>query len=343
MARLMANSGHHTAYSLLILPMSNISAIYLRLPNWIGDVCMSLPCLDLLLETGHPVVVCARPWARDLLSAYPLAGFIPMSGHWRKDRATVQSFRKKSRHAHVRGLLLPDSLSSAMVFRFAGIPCAGHRDDGRSLILKWPIAKSAHRLHAVEAWYRLTSHALMKWGLGPLHDGTPASLGLRLTQDHHDAALSLMNAAGIEPDQFVLIAPTAVGLHHGKNKVWPHFEALTRRLQHAGCTVVMCPPPAELEQAMKNAPSAQCLPSVSLGTFATLTRYASLVICNDSGVSHIAAATGAQQLTLFGVTQKERTGPWSAHATCLGSATGWPDLQETEHQALSLMQSCQGD
>ena len=59
--------------------MSTISAIYVRLPNWIGDVCMSLPCLDLLLETKLPIVVCARPWARDLLSAYPLAGFIPMS------------------------------------------------------------------------------------------------------------------------------------------------------------------------------------------------------------------------------------------------------------------------
>lgn len=322
--------------------MSIISAIYIRLPNWIGDVCMSLPCLDLLLDTDLPIVVCARPWARDLLSAYPIAGFIPMSGRWRKDRAAVGVFRKKHRHAHARGLLLPDSLSSAMVFRFAGLPCSGHRDDGRSLILRWPIRKSARRLHAVEAWYRLTYKTLNQWGLHPKSADVPTSLGLKLTTGHHESAQRLMNDAGISTGHFVLIAPTAVGLHRGKNKVWPHFDTLTRRLQEKGHTVVMCPPATEAGQAQENAPSAYCLPSVGLGAFATLTRHASLVICNDSGVSHVAAAAGARQLTLFGVTQQEHTGPWSTRATCLGSSSGWPGLDETEHRALSLMTSCAG-
>ncbi|HLR78764.1 MAG TPA: glycosyltransferase family 9 protein, partial [Burkholderiaceae bacterium] len=81
-------------------------------------------------------------------------------------------------------------------------------------------------------------------------------------------------------------------------------------------------------------------PPVGLGAFATLTRHASLVICNDSGVSHIAAAAGARQLTLFGVTEQERTGPWSSSATCLGSASAWPDVDETERVALQLMNPC---
>lgn len=343
MARPMANFGHHTASSLRFLPMSIISAIYLRIPNWIGDVCMSLPCLDALLDTELPIVVCARPWARELLDAYPIAGFIPMSGRWRQDRAAVQTFRKKARHAHPRGILLPDSLSSAMVFRFAGIPCAGHRDDGRSLILRWPVRKSTRKLHAVEAWYRLTTRTLDMWGTGPAGEAASLSLDLQLTQNQRAAAHQVMDEAGIEPDHFVLIAPTAVGLHHGKNKVWPHFETLTQRLQQQGHRVVMCPPPAEVDQALRNAPSAQCLPSVGLGAFATLTRHASLVICNDSGVSHVAAAAGARQLTLFGVTQQERTGPWSSRATCLGSAKAWPSLDETESKALQLITSCRGD
>ena len=304
---------------------------------------MSLPCLGLLLEADVPVVVCARPWARDLLSGYPVEGFIPMSGLWRKDRAAVQTYRKKSHHAHARGLLLPDSLSSAMVFSFAGIPCAGHRDDGRSLILKWPFKKSTHRLHAVEAWYRLTKLSLEKWGCDPAQESAPPSLGLPLTDTHRNAANNLMIESGIKPGRFILIAPTAVGLHQGKNKVWPYFEELTQRLQDRGYTVVMCPPPSEVQQALENAPSAQCLPSISLGAFATLTQHAELVICNDSGVSHIAAAAGAKQLTLFGVTQQERTGPWSNKATCLGSAQGWPNLEETEQQVLNLLQSLHGD
>lgn len=318
--------------------MNPVSAIYLRMPNWIGDVCMSLPSLDAVLATELPVVVCARGWARDLLSGYPLTGFVEMTGRWREDRAAVHAFRKKAAHAHPRGLLLPDSLSSAMVFSFAGVPSAGYRDDGRSLILRWPFPKPAHDLHAVESWYHLTLQALRRWNCPTPAPKPPSLLGLRLTDRHRAAAERAIEEAGLSEGDFVLIAPTATGQHKGRVKVWPHFDELTRRLQAAGHTVVMCPPASEAEAARKNAPTARCLPPLGLGAFATLTQSARLVICNDSGVSHIAAAAGAQQITLFGVTRRERTGPWSSHATCLGSADAWPSPAEVEEHALALLQ-----
>lgn len=299
---------------------------------------MSLPSLDAVLATGVPVVVCARGWARDLLAGYGLAGFIEMTGRWREDRAAVHAFRKKAAHAHPRGLLLPDSLSSAMVFKFAGVPSAGYRDDGRSLILRWPLPKPRASVHAVESWYHLTLQALRRWNC-PLPPPRPATqLGLRLTDRHRSEANQALQQAGLTEGDFVLIAPTATGQHKGRAKVWPHFDALTRSLQQAGHTVVMCPPPAEVEAARSNAPTAICLPPLKLGAFATLTQQAGLVICNDSGVSHLAAAAGARQITLFGVTQRERTGPWSSQATCLGSADGWPDIAEVEDHALAMLQ-----
>jgi heptosyltransferase-2 len=260
-----------------------------------------------------------------------------MKGHWREDRAAVNTFRKRAQHAHPRGLLLPDSLSSAMVFKFSGIPSAGYRDDGRSLILRWPINKPAATLHAVESWHYITSQALKRWNhpVSPTH---PAKrLDLRLADKHHKDALHALKVAGLAPGKFILIAPTATGLHRGKIKVWPHFDALTRRLQEGGYTVAMCPTSSEADAARTNAPTALCLPPLNLGAFATLTRLASLVVCNDSGVSHLAAAADARQLTLFGVTQRERTGPWSEKATCLGSAHSWPSLEETEQQVLTLL------
>lgn len=298
---------------------------------------MSLPSLHALLDTRLPVVVCARGWARDLLSAYPLAGFVEMTGRWREDRAAVLAYRKKAQHVRPRGLLLPDSLSSAMVFKFAGVASAGYRDDGRSLILRWPMNKPAAGLHAVQSWYGLTVSALKRWGLPAPSNGPGDSLGLELTGQHHLDAASALKQVGAAAGQFVLIAPTATGLHRGKIKVWPHFDELSRHLQALGHTVVMCPPPAEVEAARKNAPYAVLLSPLKLGAFATLTRLASLVVCNDSGVSHVAAAAGAKQLTLFGVTDQKRTGPWSRNAVCLGSASGWPSLAETEKQALALL------
>ena len=322
--------------------MTDLCPIYVRMPNWIGDVCMALPSLQIVLGTGHPVVVCARPWAKALLSAYPIAGFIPMSGQWRADRRAVAAFKAANRHntpLRPLGLLLPDSLSSALVFRLAGLPCAGYRDDGRSLFLKWPIKKPRPRPHAVASWYGLTRSALLGWQFSQPAEHPPANLGLKLRSQARLDAQHALAEAGLAGQSFVLIAPTATGLHKGKIKVWPHFDPLTRQLQGRGLTVIMCPPPSEREAALQNAPTAHCLPSVPLDVYVALTQLADLVICNDSGVSHLAAAGGALQLTLFGVTEHERTGPWSARAHCLGSMGAWPDLDTVVEKAISLLPS----
>ncbi|HLR13464.1 MAG TPA: glycosyltransferase family 9 protein, partial [Burkholderiaceae bacterium] len=147
--------------------MTRPSSIYVRLPNWIGDLCMSLPCLDMLIQTQLPVFACARPWARSLLKATPVAGFVDMNGSWLTDARHTRQHRRQHAHHDVTGLLLPDSFSSAMVFRLGGIPAAGYRDDGRSLLLKWPVAKPTQAMHAVESWFYLTRQALQHWELTP--------------------------------------------------------------------------------------------------------------------------------------------------------------------------------
>ena len=268
--------------------MSDISCLYVRLPNWVGDVCMSLPSLRALAASGLPLVLCARPWARDLLDGVDKLDFIPMRGKVGPDRAAVSAHRRGlgAQGRRARGLLLPDSLSSALVFRLAGVPSAGYRDDGRSFLLRWPFAKPAQPMHAVESWHHLTCEALTRWNLpsGPAKPGP--TLDLPLTAAHERAADEALTQAGLDGRPFVLIAPTATGLHKGRIKVWPGFDTLTRALQARGHTVVMCPPPAETDEARRNAPTAQLLPPLGLGAFAALTARATLVICNDSGVSH---------------------------------------------------------
>lgn len=325
--------------------MTVTSRIYVRLPNWVGDVCMALPSLALLRQSGVAVTACARPWARDLLAGIGDIDVLPMRGQLKADIATVRAHRRAQVAAPGRavGLLMPDSLSSALVSRLAGLPSAGYRDEGRSILLRWPFAKPEPAPHAVLNWYGLTREALSLWKL-PCDPATPpARLDLPLTAAHAHDARQAVQQAGIHTKPFVLIAPTAVGLHHGKVKVWPHFDALTRALQAHGVVVAMCPPPAEQDQAKANAPTALCLPALGLGAFAALTRFSTLVVCNDSGVSHISAATGAPQVTLFGVTNPERTGPWTDLAIRLGSSTHWPELDTVLDRVLqSLRASSQG-
>lgn len=298
---------------------------------------MALPSLHALLETNLPIVVCARPWARSLLSAYPIAGFVPMTGKWQTDRKSVAAFRRQHQHQKAVGLLLPDSLSSALVFRLAGLPCAGYRDDGRSLLLRWPISKPVPKPHAVASWYFLTQTALKQWNLRTGSQEPPASLGLQLKASARNEAQASLQQAGLSKDtDFVLIAPTATGLHKGKVKVWPHFDALAQGLQKQGLTVVMCPPANEREEAKRNAPTALCLAPLTLDAFVALAQMAKVVVCNDSGVSHLAAAGNARQITLFGVTEQTHTGPWSAQAHCLGKMGQWPELDKVMQKTILL-------
>jgi heptosyltransferase II len=298
---------------------------------------MSLPTLRLLRAAGLPVALCARPWARDLLAGVARQDdFIAIQGRFWQDRGAVRA-HVASAGGGGAALSLPDSLSSAAVFRLAGLPVAGYRDDGRSLLLRWPVNKPEAPMHAVESWYHLARATLARWGL-PTGEPKPGpELGLALTQGHRAQAQACLEKAGLEQSPFVLIAPTATGLHRGRNKVWPGFAELTRGLLAQGIRVAMCPPPTEIEAARANAPDALLLPAMGLGAFAALTTRAALVVCNDSGVSHVAAAAGAEQITLFGVTQRDRTGPWSNKAHCLGSEHGWPPVEEVARIAIKLL------
>ena len=308
-------------------PESALAPILIRLPNWVGDVCMSLAALERIQALGVRISVCARPWAKDLLAGLNLESFIPVTGKFAIDLTTLRAWHR-AQPEYQKALLLPDSLSSALLFKLAGFQSAGYRDDGRSLLLRWAFNKPLPRPHAVRSWFHLTEQVLSVWNYTQESLEIPARLSLPLTLEHLQRAQQSLEQAGLQPKSFVLIAPTAVGLHKGQIKVWPYFDALTKQLQATGLRVVMCPPPAEQAAALVAAPTAQQLAPLGLGAFAALARQAKLVICNDSGVSHICAAAGAEQLTLFGVTDPARTGPWTPNTINLGQNGHWPALED---------------
>jgi hypothetical protein len=45
--------------------------LIVRLPNHLGDACMSLPALELLAARGHQLTLAGRAWAADLFAGYP--------------------------------------------------------------------------------------------------------------------------------------------------------------------------------------------------------------------------------------------------------------------------------
>lgn len=294
---------------------------------------MCLPALALLQEAGLPLVLCGKPWARDLFAGLAPNAVLAVGQGFRADLNSLRSLPVRS----ARSLLFTNSFSSALTMSLAHIPAAGFRGDGRSLLLRWSVARPA-LTHEVEMFHYLARQTLARWriDISALPESPPPRLSLPLTTGNHGAATQALTLAGIDRP-VVLLSPTATGLHHGQPKAWQHFEALARALEAAGHCCVICPPPNEIAVAQAAVPSAKLLPSLPLGGFAALAQRAALVICNDSGTSHLAAAVGARQITLFGVTRRERTGPWSPDAICLGSHDAWPDVGTVVEQALLML------
>lgn len=292
---------------------------------------MSLPSVQALSLTGHPLIICARPWAKDLTEQFAAQQFIALSGKFLSDYQALEAVARSTRREAL-GLVLPDSFSSAALFKLSGIKSAGYRDDGRSLLLDWPIKKPTQPVHAVQKWWQLTEQALQAWRIdSPLfaHANQPApSVTLEITEPDLQAAHSNLATHRLTPHKFVLLAPTATGTHHGKAKVWPHFSDLSQALRSQHIEVAMCPPPHERDQALRACPEAVLLDPLPLRSFCALTKLSSLVVCNDSGVSHLAAVAGAKQLTLFGVTDPANTRAWADKAALLGTNGHWPGLEE---------------
>lgn len=304
-----------------------------RLPNHVGDCCMTLPALRLLEASGFTPMLTGKRWAEDLMSGMGWR-FDPIEGHVSED---LHRIRYISNHLGPRplGLLFPNSFSSALLFTIGRVRNAGFPTDGRRFLLD-KIVDEPGPMHEVERFFRLAHGAIKAWGGTPAWDAVPEQLGMKLLARHEAAARNLMAEHGI-PENFALLAPIARGLHHGKEKQWKHFNELCDPLRSMGIEPIIFPSAREEEANRIACPYATILPPTTLGNYAALAKRARIVIANDSGISHVAAAVGANQITLLGVTDPDRTRPWNSKAVCLGNSTeGWPSFNDV----LSALERC---
>lgn len=304
-----------------------------RLPNHVGDCCMALPALRLLEASGFTPMLTGKRWAEDLMSGMGWR-FDPIEGHVTED---LMRIRYLSNHLGPRplGLLFPNSFSSALLFSIGRIRSAGFPTDGRRILLDKAVPEP-EPMHEVRRFFAVAHGAIKAWGGTPAWDDVPQELGLKVLARHEAAARNLIAQHAI-PERFALLAPIARGLHHGKEKQWKHFNTLCAPLRAMGIEPIVFPSPREEEANHQACPDATILPPTTLGNYAALAKRAQIVIANDSGISHVAAALGIPQITLLGVTNPERTSPWNTKAVVLGnSKDGWPSV-ETVLQTLEAV------
>jgi heptosyltransferase-2 len=298
--------------------------LIVRLRNWVGDVTLAVPMLQRLADQGYDLRLLGKGWARDLLAGHgwPVQ-VVPATGAGR-----VRLLRAMARQAsaedpgfdqRINALCLPDSLSSALDFRFAGLRALGHAWEGRSLLLGRALPRGRGR-HELEVYWRLGDALLGQ--TAPL----PGSIGLRLTAEHLAQARALRAEHSIEPG-CIVICPFAGGTWNQQDKTWPAFaEFVARELPAFGRTVVVCPGPGEEAIARERYASARLLAGVGLGAYAALLSDAALMISNDTGPGHLAAAVGAPLISVLGPSDPALWRAWGPTVQVLRGAGTWPAM-----------------
>ncbi len=113
----------------------------------------------------------------------------------------------------------------------------------------------------------------------------------------------------------------------GRKKNWPHerFVAIAKHLLAAGRSVAWCTGPAE-ENAVSPA-GCHALRTDSLVDLARVLASAHAYLGNDSGITHLAAATGCRTTALFSTTDPKVWAPRGEHVTVL-QGDPWPAVDE---------------
>jgi heptosyltransferase-2 len=291
-------------------------------PNWVGDAVMATPTLrairrlypqahiSFLLRRYVKPIYAGMPWA-DKLITY-------RTGRTRAKAGKGQFFDLAARLRRRRfdlAILLPNSFKSALVCKMAGIDrIVGYERDGRGFLL-------TDKLLPVKDKGKFVPSPIVKYYLGLAHYLGSAERDLKLELFVTDAekrdAESVLSRAGVEPAinqaPLILLNP---GAQYGAAKCWlpEYFAQLADRLiDELGATVMLSAAPRErpiveaIARQMKHAAVDLSRAGVDLGSLKEITRRCDLLITNDTGPRHIAAAFDVPVVTIFGPTHPEWT------------------------------------
>jgi len=289
-------------------------------PSWIGDMVLAQPLLK-LLHARHPGLaldVLAPRWTLPLLDRMPevrRAIESPFAHGDLKLGERIGLGRKLEQERYDQAIVLPNTFKSALTPFFAGIPSrTGYIGELRHWLLN--DARKLDEKRFPQLAQRYAALAFPRGESLPLPLPTPA---LRVDEA---ARRAVMGRLGL--DRGKPAAALCPGAEFGPAKRWPtrHFAELAQGLAAHGCAVWLIGSQndrqagADIERVAGGACRNLC-GETTLTEAIDLLASCSLVVSNDSGLMHIAAALGRPLVALYGSSSPAYTPPLSADARIL--------------------------
>jgi len=281
-------------------------------PNWIGDALLAQPLLSRLKKKLPGVVIdaLAPGWTAPVLKRMPEIGEVieapfghgelKLSARWRLGRA----LRGRS---YDQAIVLPNTFKSALIPFFAGIPLrAGFVGESRYGLLNLLHKLDARRLPLMAERYAQLAE---KPGVPPARP--LPEVRLRIDQANLLVTLSRLGLSRAKP-----VAAFCPGAEYGPSKRWPvrHFAALARKLGAQGCAVWLFGSEKDRNigeeiVGLSEGAAVNLCGRTDLAGAIDLLSLAEVVVSNDSGLMHVAAAVGRPVVALYGSSSPEHTPP----------------------------------
>jgi heptosyltransferase II len=320
----------NTAFAILLsrqMSLSNPEKILVVQPSWVGDAVMATPTLRAIRELypkAHIAYMMKR-YVKPLYTAIPWADqLITYRSGKTKKKAGKGLFDLSQRLRSAKfdlAILLPNSFQTALVCKMANIPrVVGYERDGRGFLLSDKLLPRKERGKFVPT-------PIVKYYMGLAHylgsQARDLTLKLFVTDSEKREAADVLERAGLPRDierpastgkpPLILLNP---GAQFGAAKCWPaeYFATLADQLiGELNATILLSGAPREqriidtISRSMRHAPVNLLTSGSTLGTLKEIVRRCDLMITNDTGPRHIAAAFDVPVVTLFGPTHPEWT------------------------------------
>lgn len=300
--------------------------ILVRGTNWIGDAVMSIPALRELrrIFPDARITLHTRSLTEGLFTdADFIDEIVPFEkGRWvARDVIDNANFLRDDRYD--LAVVMPNSFESALTTLLAGVPRrVGYNKDLRGLLLTDPVPVPEWKARRHEVYYYL--HLIEQVEKRVLGRETVAmaipEVTLDVSAERRTAAAAHLAELGVDNSRPVIAL--GVGSTNSNAKRWPgeRYAQLADRLHDdLGAAVVLMGAGSEREIAesvssLATRPVTDLTGETGLAEAAATLAGVDLLISNDMGLAHVAAAVGTKTITIFGPTDPKTTRPFSPDA-----------------------------